>query len=97
MDAQFCKDSEEHLSAQLPFKPNRPSLPNNRETALKRAKSLHASLSKNEVKRQHFIDFMSKIFENGHAEEVPPLTKDEECWYLPVFGVYHPQKLEQIP
>ena len=96
MDAQFCKDSEEHLSAPLPFKPNRPLLPNNRETALKRAKSLHASLSKNEVKRQHFIDFMSKIFENGHAEEAPPLTKDEECWYLPVFGVYHPQKPDQI-
>ncbi|MCG8046576.1 MAG: hypothetical protein N0E48_13205 [Candidatus Thiodiazotropha endolucinida] len=92
MDENFCKDSAGHFSAPLPFKPNRPILPNNREHALRRAKSLHVSLCKNDVKRQHFIDFMTKVFENGNAEEAPPLKEGEECWYLPVFGVYHPQK-----
>lgn len=96
MDTHFQKDSEGHLSAPLPFKPDRPPLPNNRENALKRAKSLHASLNKNAVKRQHFKDFMGKIFENGHAEGAPPVKENEECWYLPVFGVYHPQKPDQI-
>lgn len=24
------------------------------------------------------------------------MMEDEECWYLPFFGVYHPQKLGQI-
>lgn len=35
---------------------------------------------------------MQKIFQNGHAEEAPPLEPEEECWYLPIFGVYHPKK-----
>ena len=96
MNTHFQKDSDGHLSAPLPFKSDRPRLPNNRENALKRAKSLHASLNKNEVKRQHFKDFMTKIFENGHAEEAPPIKENEECWYLPIFGVYHPQKPDQI-
>lgn len=35
---------------------------------------------------------MKKIIDNRHAEVAPPLEKNEECWYLPTFGVYHPQK-----
>ncbi|KAK2905654.1 hypothetical protein Q8A73_009597 [Channa argus] len=27
-----------------------------------------------------------------HAEPAPPLNKEKECWYLPIFGVYHPRK-----
>lgn len=96
MDNHFQKDCKGHLSAPLPFKPDRPTLPNNREDALRRAKSLHASLNKNPVKKQHFKDFMNKMLENGHAEEAPSVAEEEECWYLPIFGVYHPQKPDQI-
>lgn len=39
---------------------------------------------------------MNKFFENGHAEVAPPLHRDGECWYLPYFGVYYPQKPQQI-
>ncbi|MEE6522950.1 hypothetical protein FKM82_021610 [Ascaphus truei] len=39
---------------------------------------------------------MQKIFLSGHAESAPPLREDEECWYLPSFGIYHPQKPGQI-
>lgn len=39
---------------------------------------------------------MGKIFENNHAEVAPPLGENEECWYLPTFGVFHPQKPGQI-
>ena len=39
---------------------------------------------------------MKKVIDNGHAELAPPLKKDEECWYLPIFGVYHPKKPDQI-
>lgn len=42
--------------------------------------------------REHYVDFMEKIFSKGHAEPAPPLSPDQECWYLPSFGVYHPQK-----
>ena len=50
----------------------------------------------NSVKRRPFTEFMERIFQNGHAEVAPPLKDGEECWYLPVFGVYHPKKKEQI-
>ncbi|XP_071123455.1 uncharacterized protein [Mytilus edulis] len=37
---------------------------------------------------------MQGILEQGHAELAPPIT--EECWYLPVFGVYHPRKKDKV-
>ena len=94
MDTGFCKDSKGNWSASLPFCPDRLTLPNNREQAQKGAKSLHISLQKNPVKLQHFVDFMGKMFENNHAKVAPPLTNNEECWCLPDFGVYHPQKTQ---
>lgn len=39
---------------------------------------------------------MQKIFESQNAKPAPPLQSDEECWSLPIFGVYHPQKPGQI-
>ena len=39
---------------------------------------------------------MGKVFEDDHAEPAPPLMENEECWYLPTFGDYHPQKPNQI-
>lgn len=96
MDKELEKDCEGSWTAPLPFKKQRPRLPNNRPQALKRAKMLTDSLRKNPTKKQHFTEFMEKIFSEGHAEPAPGLTKDQECWYLPLFGVYHPQKPEQI-
>ena len=54
------------------------------------------TLRKNAVKREHFVNFMANVIKNGHAEVAPPLEKDQECWFLPVFGVYHPQKPGEI-
>lgn len=39
---------------------------------------------------------MGEILENNHAEVAPPLGEEEECWYLPTFKVFHPQKPGQI-
>ena len=39
---------------------------------------------------------MKRLMDNGHAEIAQPLIRDEECWYLPLFGVYHPQKRDQV-
>ncbi|PWA22445.1 hypothetical protein CCH79_00020932, partial [Gambusia affinis] len=36
------------------------------------------------------------MFKNNHAELAPPLSENEERWYLPIFGVYHPRKPKQI-
>ncbi|XP_014824793.1 PREDICTED: uncharacterized protein LOC106904820 [Poecilia mexicana] len=46
--------------------------------------------------QNQYVTFMQKIFTNEHAELAPPLKEGEECWYLPTFGVYHPQKPNNI-
>ena len=39
---------------------------------------------------------MREILDSGHAEIAPPLEEGTECWYLPLFGVYHHKKPNQI-
>ncbi|KAL6457466.1 hypothetical protein MHYP_G00344290 [Metynnis hypsauchen] len=74
----------------------RPRLPNNRAQALSRLHSLRRSLNRNPEMKEQFISFMEKLFENRHAEEAAPLHENAESWYLPIFGVYHPQKPGKI-
>jgi hypothetical protein len=96
MDDEFHKDPSGNWIAPLPFRTPRQSLPNNKTQAMKRAQILDRSLQRNPAKKRHFQSFMQKVFDSGHAELAPPLTDDEECWYLPIFGVYHPRKPDQI-
>lgn len=46
--------------------------------------------------KHYFFDFMQKVLDNHQAEPAPPLQPGQECWYLPTFGVYHPQKPGKI-
>ena len=96
MDKEFRKDDSNSWVAPLPFRSPRPCLPNNREQALSRLMSLRRTLNKKPEMRHHFVDFMEEIFRNGHAELAPPPELDKEYWYLPSFGVYHPQKPGKI-
>ncbi|RXN11518.1 hypothetical protein ROHU_029945 [Labeo rohita] len=96
MHNEVYKDETNSWVAPLPFRSPRRRLPNNRQQASSRLLSLTRMLKKQPVMKDHFLDFMAKIFENRHAELAPPLTVNEECWYLPIFGVYHPQKPGQI-
>ena len=95
MEEGFQKTAEGNWIAPLPFRVERERLPNNRSQALRRAKTLDNSLKKDPLKKSHFVAFMKKVIDKGHAELAPPLKKDE-CWYLPIFGVYHPKKPDQI-
>ncbi|KAL6457432.1 hypothetical protein MHYP_G00343950 [Metynnis hypsauchen] len=96
MDREVYMDDDNHWVAPLPFRTPRPLLPNNREQALKRLTVLLRTLEKRKDMKEQFIEFMQKIFDNDQAEEAPPLEPGEECWYLPTFGVYHPQKPGKI-
>ncbi|XP_022345684.2 uncharacterized protein LOC111113788 [Crassostrea virginica] len=96
METGFKKEEDGHWSAPLPFRPNRPTLPNNKSQAMKRARSFDCSLQRDPLKRQHVLEFMDKIFTSGHAEKAPVIPPDQECWYLPMFGVYHPKKPNSI-
>ncbi|XP_062614568.1 uncharacterized protein LOC134276324 [Saccostrea cucullata] len=96
MDQDVHLSFEGNWEAPLSFREKRQPLPNNRSYALKRAQNLDISLQKDPTKQEHFMSFMKKIFDINHAEIAPPLKEKEECWYLPIFGVYHPKKLSQI-
>ena len=95
MDSEFTRGPTGNWVAPLPFRDNKCQLPNNRSQAVKRARTLDKDLKKNDEKRNHFVTFMKTIIESGHAELAPPLNQNES-WYLPIFGVYHPRKPQQI-
>ena len=96
MDREVYRNESNSWVAPLPFKHPRQRLSNNREQAVRRFASLQQSLKKKPEMQQQYVAFMGKILENDQAEVTPVLEEDEECWYLPTFGVYHPQKPGQI-
>lgn len=96
MDHGVYKDKENSWVAPLPFRVHRPQLPDNRAQAQERLNSLQHSFKRKPEMKDQFVTFMDKIFLNGHAEIAPPLKPEEEHWYLPCFGVYHPRKPSQI-
>ncbi|XP_075933003.1 uncharacterized protein LOC142932811 [Anarhichas minor] len=61
-----------------------------------RLMSVRRMLQKKPGMKVHFTEFMQKMLDNEHAELAPPLKEGTECWYLPTFGVYHPQKPDKI-
>ncbi|XP_071133064.1 uncharacterized protein [Mytilus edulis] len=92
MDSKVKQGSDNRWTAPLPFRKDRPVLPNNRVQAVQRVNSLERSLRMNPNKKEHILEFMNKMFVNKHAEKAPNLPIGNECWYLPFFGVYHPKK-----
>ncbi|XP_014676616.1 PREDICTED: uncharacterized protein LOC106816503 [Priapulus caudatus] len=96
MDGHFHKGSDGRWTSPLPFRNPRPHLPNNRCQALRRARALDINLRKNPIKREHLVTFMEGIIDSRHAEVAPVLHSEEECWYLPFFGIYHPKKPDKI-
>ena len=60
MDSECFRDVDGRWTAPLPFKPNRQTLPNNREQAMKRTLSLFASFKRDPVKMDHALTFMEK-------------------------------------
>ncbi|XP_078809202.1 uncharacterized protein LOC144994598 [Oryzias latipes] len=96
MDTAVYRDDANNWVAPLPFKEPRQRLPNNKQLAVNRFTSLQQTLKRKPVMQEQYLAFMGKILANGHAEVAPPLNQNEECWYLPSFGVYHPQKPDQI-
>ncbi len=96
MDTNVYRNDANSWVAPLPFREPRQPLPNNKEQVVNRFKCLQRTLKRKPEMQQQYVAFMEKIFTNRHAEVAPPLREGDECWYLPTFGVYHPQKPNQI-
>ena len=60
-----------HYQLPLPLKNKAVVLPNKRVMAWNRLKPLKKKLESNETYRQHYVEFMNKVLENGYAERVP--------------------------
>ncbi|XP_052406346.1 uncharacterized protein LOC127952103 [Carassius gibelio] len=96
MEAECFQDSSGSWVAPLPFRLPRQRLPNNRKQVFDRFVSLQRSLDKRPQMKADFLEFMEKMFKKAHAEVAPPVQPGQECWYLPLFGVYHPRKPDRI-
>lgn len=86
-----------HYEMPLPFKEERPKLPNNRICALHRLNCLERRLKKNPKYYKDYVTFMDDIIARGDAEKVPEEELDSQsAWYIPHHGVYHPHKPDKI-
>ena len=67
-------------------------MPENRDQALQRARSLKRKMMKEEGFRKEYSTFVEKLLASGYAEKVPEERLRERAWYLPHHGVFHPTK-----
>ena len=98
MNSSLARYESGSWEAPLPVREKFNKLPDNREDAVKRLRSTRRTLDKKPLMKQHYFDFMQKLLEKGHAEPAPKaeLSPSSPRWYLPHFGVYHPQKPDKI-
>ncbi|XP_077977489.1 uncharacterized protein LOC144433051 [Glandiceps talaboti] len=103
-DLQFLNSTETsiqqtengHYSMPLPFKSTRPTLPNNKRTAVVRLNHLKRKFATNPKYYDDYKKFMDDIIDKGDAERVSSKEEEDRVWYIPHHGVYHPQKPEKI-
>ena len=90
---------DSHYELPLPFKQEPVKLPNNKEVALNRLSKLKGRLKHDSRYRKDYLAFMAEIIDRGYAEKVPaediPLNNNQ-VWYIPHHGVYHPKKPDKI-
>lgn len=94
----IVKRSDGHYEMPLPLKTDKPSLPFNRELAVKRWHQLLARFKRNPKFLEDYRLFMKDVIALC-AEEVPPDrhgVQDGMVNYVPHTGVYHPKKPDQI-
>ena len=98
MEQNMVKNQSGNWTSPLPFRNPVEKLPNSRETASKRFKSMCRALERKPEMKQHYLEFMKRILDKELAEPVPveDLASSKPCWYLPHFGFYHPQKPGKI-
>ena len=92
------KNAEGNWEAPLPFKADNVLLPD-KGHCLRRLLSFKRRLLNDKGLKDDYLTFMKKIFDNGHASQVPVdqlQTTKGKAWYLPHFNVYHPRKPDQI-
>ena len=76
----------------LPFRKETPLLDNNREVAQKRLNLLKKTFERDSKYATEYKAVMEDLLQKGYVEEAPQDRGSAGKWYLPHFGVRHPQK-----
>jgi hypothetical protein len=79
--------SEERYQIGIPWKKDQPDLPDNRDSAVKRLKSLEHHLNKKPEIAERYKEVFEGNIEKGYIRKVPAEELDQPGWYLPHFGV----------
>ena len=90
------RDTDGYYEMPLPFKNDRPNLPNNETLARRRLEHLERRLKTDQQYHRDYKNFMDIIIERGDAEEVPDANREDKAWYIPHHGVYHAKKKDKI-
>lgn len=98
MSHSLTKSELGHWEAPLLLHEETMVIPDNQKDALHRLKSTRPTIYKKPLMRKPYFHFIQKLLENDHAEPVPDegTPQSNHRWYLPHFGVYHPQKPDKI-
>ena len=86
---------EGHYSLKLPFRNKDVRMPNNRCVAQQRLTGIKRKMERDEKFHQDYTAFLEDVIRNGYAEMVPEdelRDGDENVFYIPHHGVYHPRK-----
>ena len=89
------KNIHGHYEMPLPFK-TRPSLPDNKDSAVIRLNHLKRKLQRDEKYKEQYIKFMEEVIEKGDAELVEDGGSEGERWYIPHHGVRHAKKPDKL-
>ncbi|CAC5388036.1 unnamed protein product [Mytilus coruscus] len=87
-----------HYGMPLTFKGSEPTLPNNKDQAIQRFNHLRKRLRNDARYGNDYFKSMDDLITKGFAEKVQPSQSDivGHVWYIPHYGVYHPQKPEKV-
>lgn len=97
MERGIRLNDDGHFEMPLPFKKERPNLPDNKVFAIHRLRCLERKLKRNEQYYKDYKTFMDDTMARGDAEKVPEKDISKVAtWYIPHHGVYHPQKPGKI-
>ena len=99
MMVESLKQVDGHYQVALPWRHNPPCLPNNKETAAQRARTLKKRLLRDQCLLEKYATTMNDYLEKGYAEKIPKeqlQPVDTSIWYLPHHPVTHPAKPEKV-
>ncbi|XP_066928826.1 uncharacterized protein [Clytia hemisphaerica] len=99
-DLKFLKIMDERISFEkghyiipFPFRDEKDLPSNNRNMAMKRLESLKRKLQLNSEFKCDYLEYFDLMLKSNYARKIDDSDiSDDDCWYIPHHGVYHPTK-----